>query len=792
MAANVRYNALEADEENGMFTNRTTMMANLEEWIKMATDNKINSRNSWNFALIDYFYDLNVLRDSENNINFQKASATLDGCVKIYSSRVDSVTSETGKLLSGLAQRREAQKKQNQEDNGKEGAKNEDSNSNSQDKEANDDSVEIDPLTGLPIGKDVDAHTRTRVHNRILETTLVEFDTIKLKELDQELSIDPLFKRALVDFDEGGARSFLLNTLNIDKTARVVFDASVRDSARTKEDEKELQEDLNIDETKLSDIESDKESDLPNIQSSKIPNESLSKIEETSINGFSLEDEILALGMDMVKFQEISTCEISPSIQQLRNVVEDINKAKSFIDSVNNKFDNFLTEAELQEAMPENNLNEYDGVADEFDTGIRQELEYSLHQNQDDDDDALDNDDGTVSKSLAANPDDTDQFSTSAADGLFEKDLIAYFDDNFSKNWRGREHWKVRNFKKRNLTEEANFKNTESKTDNSSESTTDLTQVTKHDAQHSKKKKTGLEIDFFNLDDNLEANVFATSKKPSQIEMPQRLRTNDLHYLLPDDFHFSADKITTLFIKPRQKMSLFKNRKRRYKNTIDSHANMLNGVHTSEADGNLEVNKGLPEIADEQFWADNYERKEQENNDTNDEDVNIREAEISNPFDDGIDFNQAFDDASFPNDDNAELNENSGAVPNEEDNKKFHLADNKVNYSRVAKKVDVRRLKNNLWKSINLLVEKNKENFHGPENEQDGVVKPLNNVIELKFTDITNEIKNIYSKETLRDISTSFCFICLLHLANEYGLQISNADDYENLVVEYYINETTS
>lgn len=38
-----------------------------------------------------------------DSINFQKASCTLDGCVKIYTSRVDSVATETGKLLSGLA-----------------------------------------------------------------------------------------------------------------------------------------------------------------------------------------------------------------------------------------------------------------------------------------------------------------------------------------------------------------------------------------------------------------------------------------------------------------------------------------------------------------------------------------------------------------------------------------------------------------------------------------------------------------------------------------------------------------
>ncbi|KAK5046553.1 Condensin complex subunit 2 [Cryomyces antarcticus] len=68
----------------------------------MATDNKINATNSWNFALIDYFHDMSLLKEGDG-VNFQKASCTLDGCVKIYTSRVDSVATETGKLLSGLA-----------------------------------------------------------------------------------------------------------------------------------------------------------------------------------------------------------------------------------------------------------------------------------------------------------------------------------------------------------------------------------------------------------------------------------------------------------------------------------------------------------------------------------------------------------------------------------------------------------------------------------------------------------------------------------------------------------------
>lgn len=96
---------------------RVPILANFEEWMKMATDNKINAANSWNFALIDYFHDMSLLKEGDG-VNFQKASCTLDGCVKIYTSRVDSVATETGKLLSGLA---DSNNKKRQQDEGEGG-----------------------------------------------------------------------------------------------------------------------------------------------------------------------------------------------------------------------------------------------------------------------------------------------------------------------------------------------------------------------------------------------------------------------------------------------------------------------------------------------------------------------------------------------------------------------------------------------------------------------------------------------------------------------------------------------
>jgi condensin complex subunit 2 len=36
----------------------------------------------------------------------------------------------------------------------------------------------------------------------------------------------------------------------------------------------------------------------------------------------------------------------------------------------------------------------------------------------------------------------------------------------------------------------------------------------------------------------------------------------------------------------------------------------------------------------------------------------------------------------------------------------------------------------------------------------------------------------------MADISTSYCFICVLHLANEKGLVIENQEGYENLTIK--------
>ena len=157
---------------------------------------------------------MSLLRNNtDNSINFQRASCTLDGCVKIWTSRVDSVGTETGKLLSNLA-------------NGGHDA---------EDGDASDD----------PDGADPSQSQRKRKAYRSESTLAKNPAQLRTKKLELEFSVDPLFRKTCADFDEGGAQGLLMNHLGLtvtpDGSLRVVFDAS--DSvAKGEEEEQPLEE----------------------------------------------------------------------------------------------------------------------------------------------------------------------------------------------------------------------------------------------------------------------------------------------------------------------------------------------------------------------------------------------------------------------------------------------------------------------------------------------------------------------------------------------------------------------
>jgi len=123
-----------------------------------------------------------------------------------------------------------------------------------------------------------------------------------------------------------------------------------------------------------------------------------------------------------------------------------------------------------------------------------------------------------------------------------------------------------------------------------------------------------------------------------------------------------------------------------------------------------------------------------------------------------------------------------------------------VNYAKKAKRVDVRKLKENIWRGLDIKVAELKK--PQGENEDEPMVCTIiiwEDYRELKwlaqdddddddpnatdpsearvFSSVISGLQTSYPKEKMEEISTSFCFICLLHLANEQGLKLESAPD---------------
>ena len=115
--------------------------------------------------------------DQNQICNFQVASCTLDASVKIWSNRVDSVHSDTFKVLSGLNRSTADEAKAKK----KEGLEDEDDNDDDQSK----------------------SKSRTKKASLSLANTLENnLANINGKKLDMEFSVDPLFHKTSAAFDE--------------------------------------------------------------------------------------------------------------------------------------------------------------------------------------------------------------------------------------------------------------------------------------------------------------------------------------------------------------------------------------------------------------------------------------------------------------------------------------------------------------------------------------------------------------------------------------------------------------
>ncbi|RDA90362.1 hypothetical protein CP533_3364 [Ophiocordyceps camponoti-saundersi (nom. inval.)] len=714
---------------------RVPILANFEEWMKMATDNKINATNSWNFALIDYFHDMSLLKEGDG-VNFQKASCTLDGCVKIYTNRVDSVATETGKLLSGLA----------------------DSKSKDRDPDAAESEDDADA--------DADGNARTKTKKktqRSSEATLApSFASLQLKKFELEFAVDPLFKKASADFDEGGARGLLLNHLMIDSRGRIVFDSSDDSDDAVgldkRKDDQDTESPADDDGEKGEDDDDDDDDtavpiDLASLSQRFFPD--LARLDELdvcpSLKTFVLGDASGAIDMPFLKAPDDWRTDQDKSEDAPASFDDDDDDDGGLGLGALDMGEEDVAFGEggevwAREAALDPQMRVFDGGR----TG-------------DDDDDDDDNQDRAGYVVAMTQP-------QRSADKMHE-DILCFFDQALRKNWTSAEHWRIRKIK----------------------------DVTKCETKQRRREKEPFEIDFSSAPDLDVLHTQASSN--AAISMPKKDWTCKSRNLLPDDRHFNSRSLLSLFLKPRARL------------TTRRHLHHHRRLHQDGMTG--------PSEMDEAFWAnhkgeahDIMTSSQQEGGVGGDYDANFFQDDDGLPFplmaedDEDDDFADAREHLSPPI--GEDQDSNATHVP-PEGNLLFPLLGNTfaagtaattqfsatafgsslvtqtrrvrpeyVQYARKAKKVDVRRLKEEMWKGMGLGNDDKKDDDSNPNETHLPTPPPPS---ELRFSSVIQGLKKVYPKPVMDDISTSYCFICLLHLANEKGLAIEKTDGLDELLI---------
>ena len=717
---------------------RVPILANFEEWMKMATDNKINANNSWNFALIDYFHDMSLLREGDS-VNFQKASCTLDGCVKIYTSRVDSVATETGKLLSGLA-----------DSNSKKVAREEG--------EGTDDEHGEDEE-----GEDGQKKPRKKRAKTAEATLASSFAQLQLKKMDLEFSVDPLFKKATADFDEGGAKGLLLNHLTIDAGGRIVFDSS-DDAQDSKQEDAigELGDEAGEAKEGQTDIEN---SDLETVNQPAVP-----------IDLDALADRFFP------DLAQLDTQDICPSLKTY-----ELGGAESSLDIPFLKDDDWKGDAENAESRSnrEAEAPDNDGTLDNdednmglggFDVGADvgfgeggevwakgaalETQPRPFDSGFDQTSDEVHDGDGTGP--VGGYYPDSAQYGVTLSNSAHDtENILTYFDTALQKNWAGPQHWRIQNIK-------------------------DATTKTPAPSRQ-RKEKEPFEIDFSApMSAELARALYTPASSVSTIQLPRRELKSRSRNLLPDDKHFNSKQLLRLFLKPKARIGARRpggSRNVRFSSNDDVPQGNMDGAFWArraeeaarEDAAAFDDNRPMQGDYDANFFQDDSLGAPPPGIEDEDEDNFADARENFSPDVDGFAGQnvQSLDAMLAPDSQQAEAGFGSQLVTSSR-----RVRPEYVQYARVAKKVDVRRLKEEIWRGFGY----GKDTLR-PETPHANppALLPLQDDGTLKFTDAMNGLQSVYPSQQMADISTSYCFICLLHLANEKGLVLENERNWEEI-----------
>ncbi|NWI24375.1 CND2 protein, partial [Sula dactylatra] len=101
-----------------------------------------------------------------------------------------------------------------------------------------------------------------------------------------------------------------------------------------------------------------------------------------------------------------------------------------------------------------------------------------------------------------------------------------------------------------------------------------------------------------------------------------------------------------------------------------------------------------------------------------------------------------------------------------------------IQYAKTAKKMDMKRLKKDMW---DLLADRQKKQTEVEDAEQEDVSVVTG---EKVFSDITKELLHRLPSVMASNLSVPLAFACLLHLANEKNLKLEGREDLSDVLVK--------
>jgi condensin complex subunit 2 len=568
---------------------------------------------------------MSLLKEGDG-VNFQKASCTLDGCVKIYTSRVDSVATDTGKLLSGLAEN--ASKKRRGDGHDADGG--------------DDDEGE---------GEDADdadgAHKKRKKRAaRSAEATLASsFAHLQNKKMELDFSVDPLFKKASADFDEGGAKGLLLNHLAIDGEGRIVFDSSDDANDATAEDTRTTPApDDALMPHDYAQPPNAIDVDISGLAAKYLPD--LSQLDQQdvcpSMKTFDLGD--VNGSMDLPFLKAADNCSNQHGAEDEEE--NGGNRSGLFLDDDNPM--GFDDDDDV-------NMGGFDLPPE---TGFGEGGEIWARE-------AIQNPQARVHTMDLDGNENTDsadaQYGVSMMHGRDQEqeNILSYFDQALKKSWAGPEHWRISRVK--------------------------------HSAKAApatrRKERAPFEIDFSApMSQTLADVLYTPATSNSTISLPKAQWKSRSRNLLPDDKHFNSKRLLRLFLKPKARMGSRKGRR----------------AHAQSGD---------PTRVDEAYWADQGQEGEGDYIQANYDADFFQDDGLpmpGGPIDDEDVFADARDHFSPPPDAPEATIPLDDMLPSSQTDpfgaqlvtQSRRFRPEYVQYARVAKKVDVKRLKDELWKGI--------------------------------------------------------------------------------------------